>query len=161
MWIDIPKSKIHEINNHGEVRNKHTGKILAGSINNSGYRTVHLVKKNYPEFIHRLVAEAFVYNDDPMSNTDVNHIDGNKLNNDASNLEWVSRSENVKHAYTNGLNRPSGGGHNKRAIRIIETGEVFQSQYECAKAINGSTTGVSMAINGQRNSHMGYHFELV
>lgn len=54
--------------------------------------------------IHRLVAHAFCEGFSEIRNT-VNHIDGNKFNNKASNLEWVSQSENNKHAYT-ALSRP-------------------------------------------------------
>ena len=56
------------------------------------------VKKYY---IHQLVAKAFL--DNPESRTEVNHIDCNTLNNHVSNLEWSTRSENLKHAWTNGM----------------------------------------------------------
>lgn len=55
--------------------------------------------------IHRLVAEAFVFNDDKENKTTVNHIDGDRSNNNADNLEWTSYSENLQHAYDT-LNRP-------------------------------------------------------
>lgn len=162
-WTKIPKNQNYEVNSAGEVRNANTGRILTGSINNRGYRTVHIDHYQKPEFIHRLVAETFIPNDDPVYKKDVNHIDGNKTNNNVSNLEWVSRSDNVRHAYELGLNRPSGGGHNKRSIRIIETGETYSSQDECAKAIGGSAAGISMVINGKRkrDTYKGYHLELV
>lgn len=51
--------------------------------------------------IHRLVAETFILN--PLGKPCVNHIDGNKLNNNVNNLEWVTISENTMHAYKNGL----------------------------------------------------------
>lgn len=55
--------------------------------------------------IHRLVAQAFCYNDDPSIKTTVNHIDGDRSNNTAINLEWVSYGDNEKHAYEK-LHRP-------------------------------------------------------
>lgn len=61
----------------------------------SGYKDIKLNGKH--NLIHRLVALAFVNN--PNSETDVNHKDGNKMNNHYSNLEWCSRSENLKHSY--------------------------------------------------------------
>ena len=162
-WYKIKKNDNYEINKRGDVRNASTKRILTGSVNNSGYRTVHIRHNDNPEFVHRLVAETFIPNRNPKCNTDVNHKDGNKLNNSVDNLEWVSRSYNVRHAYANGLNRPSGGGHNKRAIKVVETGMVYDSQEACAEAINGSAAGVSFVINGKRktNRYKGYHLESV
>ena len=72
----------------------------------NGYLSVCLVKdkKKYFKSIHRLVAEAFI--DNPENKPAVNHIDGNKENNNISNLEWVTFSENIKHAYVNNLIKP-------------------------------------------------------
>lgn len=162
-WADTSRNEKYEVNHDREVRNKKSGRILTGGINNRGYRTVHLNHSDPPEFVHRIVAETFIVNDDPIHKTDVNHIDGNKLNNHVSNLEWVSRSDNVKHAYVNGLNRPSGGGSNKRAVRVVETGEIYDSQYECAKAIGGSAAGLSLYLNDARkkDTYKGYHLQLM
>lgn len=79
------------------------GKEIAGSENATGYkRTVVFIDgKRKDVFIHRLVAEAFFGKSD--EGYTVNHIDGNKKNNDISNLEYVSRSENVRLAWANGL----------------------------------------------------------
>lgn len=73
---------------------------LSSWICNSGYETVGLCKNNNVKnkMIHRLVAEHFV--DGWFDGAVVNHIDGNKLNNNASNLEWVTISENTRHGYT-------------------------------------------------------------
>lgn len=163
MWTTIDKNPNYEITENGDVRNSKTKRVLTGGVNNKGYRIVHIKHSDNPEFVHRLVAETFIPNDDPINKTDVNHKDGNKMNNSVSNLEWSTRSDNIIHAYENGLNRPSGGGHNKKRIRIVETGQEFDSQEECAMIIGGSKGGVSMVVNGKRktNYYKGYHLELV
>lgn len=67
------------------------------------YLTVSLYKNNVDKtvYVHRLVAETFIKND--SNKPEVNHIDGNRLNNCVSNLEWCTRLENVVHAITTGL----------------------------------------------------------
>ncbi len=70
-------------------------KKLGGSkLSSKGYCRINLDKKTY--FIHRLIAITFL--DNPENKEQVNHIDGNKLNNNISNLEWVSNQENRDHA---------------------------------------------------------------
>lgn len=71
------------------------------------YKQVCLFKngKKHMMLVHRLVAQAYCNND--CDKPHVNHIDGNKENNHASNLEWVTESENMQHAVNNGLLRVS------------------------------------------------------
>ena len=76
-------------------------KELTYRINNRGYNTVSFNHTTY--MVHRLVAEGYVNNPDPTNKRYVNHIDGNKLNNCASNLEWVTIKENNVHAILTGL----------------------------------------------------------
>ena len=83
----------YSVSNKGEVRNDKTGRILKKTVSTSGYLFVQLFdKKTYMKYIHRLVGEAFIPNPDFLPQID--HIDGDKKNNDVSNLRWVSVSEN-------------------------------------------------------------------
>lgn len=94
----------YQISNFGNVYHKYTGHMLNPGICGSGYYFVSLSTTNGPILyrVHRLEMMMFK----PIQNCekyDVNHIDGNKLNNFLGNLEWVTRSENVKHAYRIGI----------------------------------------------------------
>lgn len=55
------------------------------------------------EFVHKAVARAWLENDDPINKVQVNHKDGNKLNNQVENLEWCTRAQNQQHAHLTGL----------------------------------------------------------
>lgn len=92
----------YSISNYGNVRNDETNKIFSQS-NQLGYQFVGIKVKNKTKRmrVHRLVASAFIPN--PENKPYVNHIDGNKSNNHVSNLEWVTPSENTKHARDNNL----------------------------------------------------------
>lgn len=96
----------YEISDLGNVKNVTTGKIRKNQIDKDGYLWVSLYKNNKPfnAKIHRLIALAFIPN--PDNKPTVNHKDGNKKNNDISNLEWSTSSENNKHAYDIGLKIP-------------------------------------------------------
>lgn len=94
-------------------------RILKSS-NSKGYKFVRLYKdkvaKNYT--IHRLVATAFIENKNNYK--EVNHIDGNKLNNNATNLEWCTKSHNIRHAFKMGLNKRRKGIENEQAKKVIQ-----------------------------------------
>ena len=78
-------------------------RIMKQDTDRYGYKGVCIHVGNYKKrhTVHRLVAEAFIPN--PYNLPEVNHKDGNKENNSADNLEWVTGSENIKHAINNGL----------------------------------------------------------
>lgn len=112
IWKDIPNFEgKYKVSNLGNVKSLITNKIMSGKSLRGGYRSVWLVDKCYK--IHRLVALTFLKNDDKTKNV-VNHIDGNKLNNNVKNLEWSTTAENTKHGYLIGKNRVT-----KRAVRMI------------------------------------------
>lgn len=91
----------YEIDENGNVYNVCSKKFLKGSIGENGYRYYRLSKNNHKKmfYAHRLVAEYFLLNPDNLPV--VNHKDGNKLNNNVNNLEWVSYSDNTKHWHKN------------------------------------------------------------
>lgn len=124
----------YSIDSDGFIWNKNHTRPLAGSINKHGYHRVMLwYDDGYHYFTtHRLIAAAFVKNDDPTINTVVNHLDGNKLNNHYTNLEWTTISGNTKHAIQTGLYKTPDTSI-KTVIENVKTGErwEFHSRKEC------------------------------
>lgn len=80
--------------------------------------------------IHRLVAKTFIPNPDPEHFTDVNHIDGNKSNNRADNLEWCDRSYNLKHSYDIGLHKKKVEEESWAAKLTLEQAQYIYDHYE-------------------------------
>ena len=108
-------SDTYEISNTGKVRRK--GKLTERKLRlkHDGYLDVMLYKdgKHLTCSIHRLVATTFLENTD--NKRTVNHIDGDKTNNNVDNLQWATDSEQQKHAYDNGLRVPTKGEQHGRA----------------------------------------------
>ena len=108
LWDYVPRFKnMVQVSTLGRIKSFYrysAGKIIQCiDIDCFGYARVRIKGKRYK--IHRLVAETFIPN--PEDKREVNHKDGNKLNNRADNLEWATRSENQKHAYKIGLQKSS------------------------------------------------------
>ncbi len=111
-WRAIPSlcgkyeaSDLGEIRRAGTSKGCRAGRVLRTSKNNRGYRLVYPCVDGVPltRTVHRLVAEAFL---GPCpSDREINHRDGNKANNASTNLEYVTRSENMKHAHATGLKK--------------------------------------------------------
>lgn len=164
----------YEISNTGRVRNKKNGNDKVPGTDLNGYFKVDLYRnsKRTTRKIHRLVADAFLPKD--PNRLDINHKDGNKKNNNISNLERCTKSENMRHAYKKGLCKPHASygmlgkknpnaGIKKRAVRIIETGQVFESQSACERYLFGenSKSHINDCLRGRQKSVGGYHFEYV
>jgi len=96
MWSKTPE---YDVSSMGNVRNSKTGRILKNYDDGRGYLRVKIHKRCVR--VHILVAKAFIPN--PENKPEVNHKKGKKYDIRASQLEWVTPSENVKHAWENGL----------------------------------------------------------
>ena len=106
--LDNLKLSKYLLDTTGNIYSIRVNQLLTGWVNSSGYRTYGLTDDNgivvqIPT--HILVASTFIVNSNPLKFTQVNHIDGNKLNNNVTNLEWVSPSENTQHVHDNWLNK--------------------------------------------------------
>lgn len=160
IWKTIEDYPNYQVSNLGNVKNKKTRRFLTPKIGRDGrYLSVYLCNngKENTQRVHRLVAEAFLGKHPGMM---VNHIDGNKLNNHLDNLEWCTARENNIHAVKTGLNHP--GAYQKRAVRVVETGEIFDGVVECANAVGCDFRNVYRSLNHDRHYAVnGLHFEYV
>lgn len=148
------------IYDNGDVLNISTNKILKGSIGENGYKYYRLSKDNNKTmfYAHRLVAEHFLEN--PNSLPVVNHKDGNKLNNKAENLEWVTRSENDLHAYEHNLRtaHPCQFKHKIIAINkdTLETVKIYNNVQECCDDLHVARSNIYNCCNGKQKTCKGY-----
>lgn len=97
IWKEIKGYSDYQVSNYGNVKSKI--RTLKQSINEDGYLTVGFKKNKF--LVHRLVAIAFISTND--YSLTVNHEDGNKLNNNSTNLTWKTILENIEHAKQNNL----------------------------------------------------------
>jgi len=155
IWKQVKDSDSkYFISSHGKV--KREGRVIGGSKEGKGYiiyslyvtPSVKTIKK-----AHRLVAEHFIPN--PENKPQVNHIDGNKLNNHVDNLEWCTNRENIQHALNNGLidTRGEKSGKNiypEAVIRKAHETKGSVSNSEFAKLHNMTKKYVSAVRRGER-----------
>ena len=160
-WKEWPQDPRIKVSNKGNVISykRGAGHPLKVFHNKDGYQRVHAGAGSRPlQSVHRMVANTWMPNPNPDYYTQVNHINGDKDDNSVENLEWVTQSQNMRHAYRTGLKKPSGG-RKPTPIRIPETGEVFESIHECARRIGGDPSLIAHCLAGRQSTHRGYHFE--
>lgn len=115
-WRPVPVggcSHRYEVSSSGRIRSTLTGDILQPAPNSKGYLTVSLYDGRTPKrprscTLHRLVCRAF-HGEPPGRDSEVDHGDGDKSNNSAGNLEWVTGEENNHRAVRNGQRNPPRG----------------------------------------------------
>lgn len=174
IWKDIPGYEgLYKASNFGNIKSlkriakkEYKGnrivkeKIMLGTKNNDGYLKVHF--KNNEKcidkglFIHRLVAQTFIPNPDNLPQ--INHKDGNKLNNSIDNLEWCTNLYNQQHAWKNKLHTSHKGICKK--IKQFTLDNLFIKEYEslteASNKNNISIGNISLVLNKKRKSAGGF-----
>ena len=185
-WRDVVGFEgLYQVSKHGQVRSldRYTGQqvikyckgvLKEHDIDEHGYCVVSLYdskhKPGYSRMVHVLVAQAFIDNPDPDHKDQVNHLDGDKQNNDVTNLEWCTAKENNEHARRTGLwvsteenaekMRYYAKLNNEKRmvpVRCIETGVEYPSYSEAGRAFNCGAIEIKISAE-KHKAHKGYHF---
>ena len=162
IWKDIEGYEgIYQISNKGRVKSleriilfengksrKVKSKILSTFIEKAGYECIKLYRNNKakPFKVHRLVAIAFIECSGDKDLLEVNHMDGNKLNNCVTNLEWCTRQENILHGYKNNLITSD---KVRKRVKCVTTGENFNSIEEACKKYGNIRAGIIRCCKGK------------
>lgn len=173
IWKDIKGYEgLYQVSNTGKIkslerlrRNHSKTQLVEEKIKNArkdpqGYLMLDLYKDNKPKTIrvHRLVAETFISNPDEKDT--VNHIDGNKENNDISNLEWSTFEEQNNHFYKNNLKSQESIDKSIKAMnkasskktKCLNDGVVYDSASEASRAVGVSASLIMRVCRGERKS---------
>ena len=173
IWRNISGYPGYQVSNFGRVKSlnyNHTKKekILKSFKQRDGYLLVKLYKNGKTKniYIHRLVCTAFVQNESLFYN-EINHLDENKENNCASNLEWSDRKHNINFGTRNEragkalskaqTNNPK---HSKK-VKCLDTGVVYPSTMEIQRQFGFNHSNISQCCNGKFKQAYGYHWRYV
>lgn len=169
VWVDIPGyNGKYSVSDMGRVRSNIAfngrGKILDAPLRKkNGYRRVSIYDNNNDRKtvnVHRLVVLSFI--GEIPDGMQINHINGVKTDNRAENLEIVTPSENMKHAFRLGLEKPTDNGL-KKHIKVIYQGKevrAFSSIRELCREMALDRRNVHRTISGEWKQYKGYTFSL-
>lgn len=149
------------MSSHGRVRHSLKNNLLRPSIT-GGYYKVRLSHNGLVEdyFIHKLVWKLFSTSDREVENMVIDHIDGNKLNNNINNLRLLTLSENVKMGlYEQKTNKSA-----KKVGQYSLNGEYlneYMSAAEAARQLNLDSSTISKVCRGKNKSHGGFIFKYI
>ena len=147
-WKNVDGFDNYLVSNKGRVMNGKTGRILRPASDGHGYDKVVLCKNGITSTkkVHRLVGEAFI--DNPNELDTINHIDENKHNNTADNLEWLSLADNIRYSNCKPVEM-----YDLKSGRLLCT---FNSLTECSRLTGFDDSTISMACRGQYKKAYGY-----
>lgn len=159
IWKTIPNGEQYEASNKGRIRSKtryiwngkgfylKPGQLIKQSISKRGYCVITKISGLPSQQVHRLIAMAFIPNEDSNKNQ-INHINGVKTDNRVENLEWCDNSYNQLHAYQMGLNKrcPEAG---RKPMPVIKLDATTRSYIEEYKSLAEATRKNN--INGNSN----------
>jgi hypothetical protein len=172
IWKDVDGyENSYQVSNYGRVKSlgnksNHKNPIILKQAIVMEYPCITLTKNSKAKMfkVHRLVASAFCEKTD--ENHEVNHIDGNKENNFYKNLEWVSKSENMIHAFKLGLKKEKKGKYNKRSIPVlqidVDSGETvnrFEGLREMERNTGFSRPNVKAVCGKKNRTAYGWRWE--
>jgi hypothetical protein len=170
-WLDVPGYEgFYQINRSGIIRGvcrlvvlvngklrEVPERLIKPRINNRGYLAVRLSRngETKTKFIHKLLAQAFIPN--PDNKPFVNHKNGIKTDIKLENLEWVTHSENIQHAYNTGLISPKG-----KLIIDKCSGRMFVNIHEASCIYNINPNTLRNYLNGGIKNNptcLNYHLD--
>ena len=158
-WRKIPGyGDRYSASSEGRIRNDKTGRIMKTKVNANGQECVMLSAGGlrYNCRVSGLVCLAF-YGEPENDEFEAVHLDGKYLNNRPDNLQWMTRRESTNLAFSRGTRIP----RSMRAVRVIETGEVFPSIRACARVLGIAPEGIRRCLQDKYSQSGGYHFEEV
>lgn len=161
IWKDIPEyGGRYKVSNLGRAMSysRKTPRLMSTKkLDSHGYTTINIYDggKNHTKLLHRYVGTLFVPN--PENKPYLNHINGDKTDSRASNLEWVTAWENNYHAREilgfNTYNKS-----NTKQVMCVETGKIFFSIHEAAKQLGIPRINISRCCRGLAKTAHGYHW---
>ena len=145
----------YKVTSCGKVWSVRYNRFIKPAGGEGNYQMVCLHKDNKQTFdyVHRIVAKAYIPNPDPQKYTDVNHKDEHKDHNWANNLEWCHRKYNIN--YGTGVKRRS------TQVYCPETDTTYISMNEAARALKVNPANVWSVCHGHLKTTGGYHFSVV
>ena len=148
-----------QVSSQGRYRNSRGG-ISHGCLKSSGYCVVKICGSDFP--VHRLVAHAFLRPPPSKAAWEVNHIDGNCSNNRKDNLEWATRSDNVRHSYATNPSRGNAGSKRARPVMIRTLGSCNQTRFSSIKLAAQKLGQLSATVRNRCHKNLqmdGYEYK--